>query len=184
MGTPAVRFLPTKGRRSRARAQTSPSDRTSRARHARAFGKRVLAGFRTRLENEQARLRAELQAISGWVGAFEGRALQARSDESEGLEAIAGHSERDRERTLELSVIALLQEIRSALDRIACGRYGLCARCARRIPVARLRALPYAAMCVRCQEHEEMRDGRRQLTDRPETVRIPRAGVVNLELFQ
>lgn len=169
MVTTAVRFSQTKDRRDRARVHT-PSGRTMRARSIRAFSKRELAEFRIRLEKEQARLRAELRALSGWAGAAGERAVQAVGDESEDLDAITGHSEREREKALESSVNVLLEEIQSALERIACGRYGLCARCGRRIPDARLRALPYATMCVRCKHLEEQRERKLLLADHPATV--------------
>ncbi|OLD64244.1 MAG: hypothetical protein AUI47_06965 [Acidobacteria bacterium 13_1_40CM_2_68_5] len=35
------------------------------------------------------------------------------------------------------------------------GRYGLCASCSGPIPVARLEALPFATLCVPCQERSE-----------------------------
>lgn len=172
MFEPAARSTQIKSSRNGARARIFPSGRKSRPRHVRTFSKRELAEFRMRLEKEQARLRAELRALSGWAGAAEERAVQAVGDESEDLEAITGHSERERENALESSVNVLVEEIRSALERIACGCYGLCARCGRRIPDARLRALPYATMCVRCKQLEEQREGKLQLADHPATVRI------------
>lgn len=42
-----------------------------------------------------------------------------------------------------------------AMDRIREGTYGLCADCGCRIPERRLRALPTATLCVRCQEARE-----------------------------
>lgn len=144
-------------------------------RRVRAFGKRELAEFRMRLETEHARLTAEIAAIATRARAAEEPALPVGDDESEDLSVTAGHSERERERALEVGVMSLLREVRAALDRIASGRYGVCARCDRRIPGARLRALPHATMCVRCKEYEERREERRQLTDRPEIRRILRA---------
>jgi DnaK suppressor protein len=46
----------------------------------------------------------------------------------------------------------LLKEVESALDRIEEGSFGTCLRCEEDIPEKRLRALPWAAYCVRCQE--------------------------------
>lgn len=43
-----------------------------------------------------------------------------------------------------------LEEINSALDRIKSGEYGSCALCGNEIPAARLQALPWARLCVRC----------------------------------
>jgi DnaK suppressor protein len=59
----------------------------------------------------------------------------------------------DRERDLALSAQALaaVEEIEAALERIANKTYGSCERCHQPIPKARLRALPYARLCVACK---------------------------------
>jgi DnaK suppressor protein len=45
-----------------------------------------------------------------------------------------------------------LEEIHGALSRIAKGKYGICGSCDEPIPDARLKALPWARVCVRCAE--------------------------------
>ena len=59
----------------------------------------------------------------------------------------------DRERNLALSGQALLavEEIDDALIRIDDKTYGYCERCFQPIPKPRLRALPYARLCVACK---------------------------------
>jgi RNA polymerase-binding transcription factor DksA len=59
----------------------------------------------------------------------------------------------DRERNLALSGQALLavEEIDDALRRIDDKTYGYCERCFQPIPKPRLRALPYARLCVACK---------------------------------
>lgn len=49
----------------------------------------------------------------------------------------------------------LLKEVRSALARIADGSFGICLRCEEEIPNKRLKAVPWAAYCVPCQESIE-----------------------------
>jgi DnaK suppressor protein len=46
----------------------------------------------------------------------------------------------------------LLKQVRAALDRIEDEIYGVCLRCEEPIPLKRLKALPWAAYCVGCQE--------------------------------
>lgn len=46
--------------------------------------------------------------------------------------------------------LAELRGIDAALDRIAHGRYGTCARCGEDIAEARLEAVPHAALCQSC----------------------------------
>ncbi|MBV8462007.1 MAG: TraR/DksA C4-type zinc finger protein [Acidimicrobiales bacterium] len=59
----------------------------------------------------------------------------------------------DRERNLALSGQATLavEEIDDALRRIDDKTYGYCERCFQPIPKPRLRALPYARLCVACK---------------------------------
>jgi DnaK suppressor protein len=59
----------------------------------------------------------------------------------------------DRERDLALSAqaAAAVEEIDEALVRIDRKTYGACERCHAPIPKARLRALPYARLCVECK---------------------------------
>jgi len=59
----------------------------------------------------------------------------------------------DRERNLALSGQATLavEEIDDALKRIVDKTYGYCERCFQPIPKPRLRALPYARLCVACK---------------------------------
>jgi RNA polymerase-binding transcription factor DksA len=48
-----------------------------------------------------------------------------------------------------------LDEIDAAQARLAAGTYGACERCAVAIPLARLRALPTARLCVDCERQAE-----------------------------
>jgi DnaK suppressor protein len=48
-----------------------------------------------------------------------------------------------------------LGAIELALERIEDGTYGQCDECGVRIPKARLNAIPYAAVCVKCAGHLE-----------------------------
>lgn len=59
----------------------------------------------------------------------------------------------DRERDLQLSAqaMAAIEEIDLALASIDAGTYGACERCGQPIPKARLRALPFARLCVACK---------------------------------
>lgn len=52
-----------------------------------------------------------------------------------------------------------IREIDAAIDKIKDGTYGQCERCEKAIPIARLQALPFTAMCVDCQRKREQRRG-------------------------
>ncbi len=49
----------------------------------------------------------------------------------------------------------LLNRINSALERIDGGTFGLCEVCEKKIAKVRLKAVPYAELCVPCQEKQE-----------------------------
>lgn len=48
-----------------------------------------------------------------------------------------------------------LAQIERALARLRSGAYGTCEGCGRKIPVARLNALPYSTCCIKCQRELE-----------------------------
>jgi DnaK suppressor protein len=48
-----------------------------------------------------------------------------------------------------------LEQIESSLERIEEGIYGQCEECGVKIPKARLNAIPYATLCIRCAEQQE-----------------------------
>lgn len=48
-----------------------------------------------------------------------------------------------------------LSSIENALERMREGDYGSCESCTEAIPLARLQALPYATMCIKCQREAE-----------------------------
>jgi DnaK suppressor protein len=49
--------------------------------------------------------------------------------------------------------------IETALERLEAGEFGTCSDCRCRISDARLRALPFAALCLACQERHDMAVG-------------------------
>ena len=48
-----------------------------------------------------------------------------------------------------------LAQINLALQKIKQGNYGTCDACGCKIPVARLAALPYSTLCIKCQRESE-----------------------------
>ena len=47
---------------------------------------------------------------------------------------------------------ALVRQLRSAIDRVADGSYGICLHCEEEIALKRLKAIPWAELCISCQE--------------------------------
>jgi RNA polymerase-binding transcription factor DksA len=50
---------------------------------------------------------------------------------------------------------ALVPWLRSAIDRITDGSYGICLQSKEEIAPNRLKAMPWAALCIRCQENAD-----------------------------
>lgn len=48
-----------------------------------------------------------------------------------------------------------IQRVRAALQRIEYGQFGLCVRCEESISAKRLKALPWAERCIKCEESHE-----------------------------
>jgi len=48
-----------------------------------------------------------------------------------------------------------LNKVESALIRLENGKYGVCARCSKKISRDRLEAIPYAVMCIDCKSDAE-----------------------------
>jgi RNA polymerase-binding protein DksA len=65
--------------------------------------------------------------------------------------------ERERDLALSASATQAVEEIDRALRRMDTGSYGICERCGKKIAVARLEALPFAALCIECKSREERR---------------------------
>lgn len=63
--------------------------------------------------------------------------------------------EREKGLALESSVQGLLQMVEEALQKIRKKTYGVCEGCGRPIDANRLRAIPYARLCIQCKEREE-----------------------------
>jgi DnaK suppressor protein len=59
--------------------------------------------------------------------------------------------ERERDLALSAQALASIEEIDRAVEKVHLGTYGVCERCHENIPRERLKALPYAALCVKCK---------------------------------
>jgi DnaK suppressor protein len=59
--------------------------------------------------------------------------------------------ERERDLALSAQARAAVDEIDRALAKLEAGNYGVCERCGEPIKRARLKALPYASMCIACK---------------------------------
>ena len=101
--------------------------------------------LRTFLENERAQLQAVIAQSEAEGGENLGYGNHMADDASEAFEQA-------KELALHQNAQRLLVQVESALVRFELGNFGLCERCGEEIDPARLEALPYAALCLRCQQ--------------------------------
>jgi DnaK suppressor protein len=75
------------------------------------------------------------------------------SDETSGDIYDQASNERDRELLLLLSdrEREKIRNIEEALTRLEDGEYGICEDCEEEIPLGRLKAMPFARLCVKCK---------------------------------
>ena len=68
----------------------------------------------------------------------------------------------DRELNLDLasSEQSLLNRVDGALQKLKDGTYGVCENCGKSIGLKRLKAVPYAELCIKCKEAEEKKPRR------------------------
>jgi DnaK suppressor protein len=71
--------------------------------------------------------------------------------DEEGGEGGNANVERELDLVLSAQARAAVDEIDRALTKIDNGTYGTCETCGQPIPRARLKALPYASLCVQCK---------------------------------
>ncbi len=45
----------------------------------------------------------------------------------------------------------ILADVKSAIERIESGTFGVCVDCGKKVPMARLNVIPYAAVCIGCE---------------------------------
>jgi DnaK suppressor protein len=71
--------------------------------------------------------------------------------DEEGGEGGTSNVDRELDLVLSAQALAAIGEIDRALRKLDAGTYGVCEQCGNPIPQARLKALPYAALCVSCK---------------------------------
>jgi DnaK suppressor protein len=98
-----------------------------------------------RRETLRKALRLEIADLRDLPGLASGDSADAASD--------AAHHELSSQ-LAELESRELVK-IERALQQIRAGCYGTCEACEKKIPLARLNALPYTTLCVTCQRDEE-----------------------------
>jgi RNA polymerase-binding transcription factor len=126
------------------------------------MNKTELKKYRTILTAKQIELAPQLRRR-------EGMAIEKTPD---ALDEVQLASERElTTRNLERES-KVLREVASALGRIQQGDYGTCLNCEEEIGLKRLKAVPWASLCIACQEQDDRNAG--QHLDQPEWL-LPKA---------
>ncbi len=105
----------------------------------------LLIDERNSSERQARSLRAEAEQL-----AEEMEPGDTQFDEESG-EGGTLNVERERDLALSAQAWAAVDEIDRALAKIDSGTYGICEQCGQPIPKARLKAVPYATLCVACK---------------------------------
>lgn len=151
--------MPRSGRRQAKRSLTRSNARAS---VRRPFGGHVLAKTqrsRKNLDAVEGSLRSERENLLRQISELEAR--QSGEDDGAGYddegEPETATYERERDLSLLENARDLLDKVDRALEKISNGTYGVCESCGKSIEAARLKALPYATLCISCKREEERR---------------------------
>jgi RNA polymerase-binding protein DksA len=107
-----------------------------------------LQELRRRLEEKLARLQGHMEEHLE----KEGRRRGANLDRDDLARNFAS---RERHLALRDAEQAQMAQIEKALERMASGNYGRCAGCGAVILLERLEIIPYATLCIRCQQEQD-----------------------------
>ncbi|HET9248447.1 MAG TPA: TraR/DksA C4-type zinc finger protein [Actinomycetota bacterium] len=120
--------------------------------------KKELDELRQRLEAERAELQVQLTTIEETSFATSQSDLSGEvSFDEENADAGTFTFERERDLSIENNVRDLMGKIDRALVRMDEGTYGICSRCGKPIEKARLKALPYADLCIKDAQAQSRR---------------------------
>ena len=126
-----------------------------------AMTKDQLKQFREALLVERGKFAGEIRAIARETSK---NPREASGDLSAYTMHMADMSSDTYERELSMSLASTEQEvlyhIDDALKRLDDGTFGICQQCAKPITMSRLKAVPYASLCVNCQRKKEQKSKR------------------------
>ncbi len=136
-------------------AAPDPAQSSDRAAAATAWTPEELAEFRAALDEDVARLRAELDTGEADLADLIADSADGAGDD----QADAGSKtfEREHEMSVNANTREMIEQDRRALRRLDEGTYGMCESCGERIGAGRLRAFPRATLCIACKQAEERR---------------------------
>ncbi len=104
--------------------------------------------IRKRLEEERDRLRKQIcqqEVLGKEHSGYRNHIADDATDVFEQTKNLA----------LRRNLERLLEQVEDALHRLDEGKYGICKDCGEEISPARLEAIPYATLCIKCQQRRE-----------------------------
>ena len=111
--------------------------------------------LRTSLLKEQQELRSQLAELEASTFADSQSEMTGETAfDEEYADSGTATFERERDLSLENNVRDLLEKIEKALSRMDEGTFGFCERCGKPIEKARIKALPYASLCIKDKQAE------------------------------
>ncbi len=119
-----------------------------------------LTGMDVRIANHSAAatLETKLRRLLATTADLGNPGCEAEQIHSDLIDLAQAAAERDASDALRSLLGELRQDVERALARLGTGTYGICEECSEPIPLERLRALPEATRCVRCQrQHPRIR---------------------------
>lgn len=114
-----------------------------------------LVKYRKLLLKEKERLLLEHQAVTMDMG--DRQEELADYDDHHPADAASDTYERTKDFALDENYKEMIERINEALRKMDDGTYGHCDRCGAQINPSRLKAIPYATLCINCQEKLERR---------------------------
>ena len=117
----------------------------------RTMSKTELREFKDMLLERTRLLKGDLAGLEGETRGSTNSASDQSSAPGHTAELASEESEKNLSYGRMESQTDELKELSDAVDRIKDGSYGQCEKCEGVIPKERLRAIPYARLCVKCQ---------------------------------
>ena len=126
-----------------------------------AMSKDQMKHFRQLLITERAKLAAEIKNIAHDASTSP---REASGDLSAYTVHMADMAADTYERELSMNIVSseqeILYQIDDALKRLDDGSFGVCQQCSQPIAMSRLKAVPYASLCIECQRSKEQKNKR------------------------
>jgi DnaK suppressor protein len=120
------------------------------------LSKKEIQELKDQLVAERANLQAQFDELEeSSFGTNQSELTGEMSFDEEYADAGTATFERERDLSLVNNLRDLMERIDKALGKIQDGTYGLCDRCGKPIEKLRLKALPYANLCIKDKQAEE-----------------------------